>query len=142
MTTRNRGLAALLVLTGIGTLLYWANYFLAGDVRVSSERWYAAFEDSFPVADTWMALTALAAGLGLWRGAKWAPSAGLLVGSALIFLAAMDITFNVENGLYALAAVSSPMRFEIVINAWTLGLGLLAITACWNGAKFPPHDRS
>jgi hypothetical protein len=137
MTNRNRGLAVLLVLTGIGTLLYWANYFAAGDVRVSLERWYTAFEDSFPAADTWMALTALAAGIGLWRGAAWATRAGLLVGSALIFLAAMDITFNIENGLYGLAATSSPMQFEIVVNAWTLLLGVFTVSACWKTQVIP-----
>ena len=131
MTNRNRILAVLLVPTGIGTLLYWANYFLAGDVRVSSEHWYAVFENSFPVADSWMALTAIAAGIGLWRARPWGAHAGLLAGSALIFLAAMDITFNIENGLYAMAATSAPMQFEILINAWTLGLGILAVLRCW-----------
>jgi hypothetical protein len=136
MANRNRTLAVLLVLTGIGTLLYWANYFAADDVRVSPERWYTAFEDSFPAADTWMALTALAAGIGLWRGAAWATRAGLLAGSAMIFLAAMDITFNIENGLYGLAATSVPMQFEIVINAWTLLIGVFTVAVCW---KAPAH---
>ena len=131
MANRNRILAVLLVLTGIGTLLYWANYFLAGDVRVSSQYWYTAFENSFPVADSWMALTAIAAGIGLWLARPWGARAGLLAGSALIFLAAMDITFNIENGLYKMAATSAPMQFEVFINAWTLGLGVLAIARCW-----------
>jgi hypothetical protein len=131
MKRKNRILAVLLVLTGIGTMLYWANYFTAGDVRVVPERWYIAFEDSFPLADGWMAITAVVAGIGLWRGAPWGTRAGLLAGSALIFLAAMDITFNIENGLYALAATSAPMQFEIAINLWTLVLGLITIVASW-----------
>ncbi|MGA7712970.1 MAG: hypothetical protein WCA81_13785 [Rhizomicrobium sp.] len=131
MKRKNRILAVLLVLTGIGTMLYWVNYFAAGDVRVVSERWYTAFEDSFPLADSWMAITAVVAGIGLWRGVPWGTRAGLLAGSALIFLAAMDITFNIENGLYALAATSAPMQFEIAINLWTLVLGLITIVASW-----------
>ena len=139
MANRNRALAVLLVLTGVGTLLYWANYFATGDVRVSPERWYTAFEDSFPAADGWMALSALIAGIGLWRGATWGARAGLLAGSALIFLAAMDITFNIENGLYSLAATSAPMQFEIVINAWTLLIGVYTVAACW---KTPENPRT
>ena len=131
---KKRTLAVLLVLTGIGTLLYWANYFAAGDVRVLPERWYIAFENSFPVADGWMALTAIFAGLGLWRGTPSGARAGLLAGSALIFLAAMDITFNVENGLYRLALSSTPMRFEVAVNIWTLGLGIAATASSWTAA--------
>jgi len=135
MTNRNRALGVLLALTGLGTLLYWANYFLAGDVRVLPARWYVAFENSFPAADGWMAGCAILAGIGLWRGARWAGRAGLLAGSALIFLAAMDIAFNIENGLYAFAATSAPMQFEIAVNLWTLGLGVFAIACCWTLAR-------
>ncbi len=42
--------------------------------------------------------------------------AGLLAGSALLYLAAMDVTFDVENNMYALAAVNDAMKFEIFIN--------------------------
>ena len=135
MKRKNRALAALLILTGIGTLLYWVNYFAVGDVRVVPERWYTAFEDSFPLADGWMAIASVIAGLGLWRGAPWAARAGLLAGSALIFLAAMDITFNIENGLYALAATSAAMQFEIAINLWTLLLGIATIVVNWRHAE-------
>ncbi len=41
-------LAALLILGAAVTLAYWANYFIAGDVRVLPDYWYSAFEDSFP----------------------------------------------------------------------------------------------
>ena len=39
-----------------------------------------------------------------------------IAGSATLYLAAIDITFDVENGLYALVAHSDPMKFELVIN--------------------------
>jgi hypothetical protein len=124
-------LAALLIATGVGTLVYWVNYFLQGDVRVLTYRWYGAFEDSFPVADSWMAACAILAGIGLLRAAPWGALFGLLAGSALIFLAGMDITFNIENGLYALAAASDAMKFEIFLNVWTLTMGAVTIVACW-----------
>jgi len=132
---KHRALGALLVLTAITTALYWVNYFTSGDVAVVAARWYTIFESSFPVADGWMALTALLAGLGYLFGWRQAGRFGLLAGSALLFLAAMDITFDVENHLYPLAAKSDAMKFEIVINAWSLALGLWTIAVSWRRAS-------
>ncbi len=131
MKTRDRILAALLVLSAVVTVLYWINYYSGGDVRVSDARWYTAFEGSFPVADGWMAVCLFFAGIGLWVGQPWGARFGLLAGSALLYLAAMDITFDVENGLYSLAAHSDPMKFEIVINIWSLALGIATILLSW-----------
>jgi hypothetical protein len=126
-----RFLSAFLIFGALVTALYWGSYFTGGDVMVTHEGWYTAFESSFPVADGWMALCMLVAGLGLWSGRPWGARAGLLAGSSLIYLAAMDITFNVENRMYALAVFSDPMRFEVFINAATLVLGVWTIAACW-----------
>ncbi|MGD0143133.1 MAG: hypothetical protein ABSC92_08245 [Rhizomicrobium sp.] len=128
---KTRLLAALLLLSAVVTVLYWLNYYSGGDVRVSDARWYTAYEGSFPVADGWMAFCLFGAGIGLWTGRAWGARFGLLAGSALLYLAAMDITFDVENGLYALAAHSDPMKFEIVINVWSLALGVATVLLSW-----------
>jgi len=47
----------------------------------------------------------------------------------------MDITFDVENRLYPLASKSDAMKFEIVINAWSLLLGLWTIAVSWRRAR-------
>jgi hypothetical protein len=120
-----------LILTAVVTVAYWVDYFTSAEVAVVPARWYTAFESSFPIADGWMALTSLLAGIGFWRGSASASRFGLLAGSALIYLAAMDITFNLENGLYALARASNAMRFEALINAWSLVLGVIVIAASW-----------
>ena len=125
----NRALALLLIIGALVTAFYWWSYFTGGDVMVLHERWYTAFESSFPVADGWMALCMLAAGVGLWRGDAWGARAGLLAGSALIYLAAMDITFDVENGMYAMAATNDAMKFEVFINVTTVLLGVWTLLA-------------
>jgi len=127
-------LGALLVLGAAVTAFYWWSYFTGGDVMASHERWYIAFESSFPVADGWMALCMAAAGAGLWLDRPWGAKIGLLAGSALLYLAAMDITFDVENGMYALAAASGAMKFEIFINATTLILALWTLIVSWRRA--------
>ena len=126
-----RGLGVGLILTAVVTVAYWADYFTSAEVEVVPARWYTAFESSFPVADGWMALTSLAAGIAHWRGSPRAGPLALLAGSALIYLAAMDITFNLENGLYDLARASNAMRFEMLINTWSLVLGAVTVAVGW-----------
>ncbi|MEZ5994297.1 MAG: hypothetical protein R3C25_00940 [Hyphomonadaceae bacterium] len=124
-------LGALLLVGAAVTALYWWSYFSGGEVRLTDERWYTAFESSFPIADGWMALCMTCAGAGLILNRPWARPAGLMAGSALIYLAAMDITFNVNNGLYALASAGLAMKFEMLINAVSAALGVWSIAACW-----------
>lgn len=128
-------LAAPLIAGAAVTAFYWWSYFTGGDVMVLHDRWYTAFESSFPVADGWMALCMFGAGIGLWAGTSWGAKLGLLAGSALIYLAAMDITFDVENGMYTLAATNDAMKFEVFINVTTLILGVWTILASWRRAS-------
>lgn len=127
-------LGLILILTALVTVAYWVNYFTSGDVAAVRERWYTVYESSFPAADGWLAVCALLAGMGFCF--DWASAArfGLMAGSALIYLAAMDVTFDIENHLYPLAAHSEAMRSEIVINAWSLLIGLATIFASWRRA--------
>ena len=129
-----RILSALLVLGALVTVAYWLNYFLVGDVRVLPDYWYSAFEDSFPVADGWMALCMFAAGIGVWRNTLRGALMGLMAGSALLYLAAMDITFNVEHGLYSLLPKSGPMLTEASINLLSLCLGAVTLVFSWRRA--------
>jgi hypothetical protein len=131
MKRSDRILGGLLLLGAAVTIAYWVNYFVAGDVRVVPDLWYSAFEDAFPVADGWMSVCVIAAGIGFWRGKRSAPLFGLMAGSALMYLAAIDITFNVERGLYRLLPASGPMVTEAIINAASLALGIITLVMCW-----------
>jgi hypothetical protein len=139
MRIAERILGALLILGAGVTLLYWWSYFSGGDVMGLRERWYTAFESSFPVADGWMALCMLAGGIGFLLQRQFAAPLGLMAGAALLYLAAMDITFDVENGLYALAARSSAMQFEIFINTATVFLGVATIAISGMKVRVPPQ---
>jgi hypothetical protein len=134
MKVSDRILSVLLMLGAVITLAYWINYFIAGDVRVLPDFWYSAFEDAFPVADGWMALCMLAAGVGLLRGSRNGALFGLMAGSGLVYLAAMDITFNIEHGLYAMLPSSGAMVAEAIINAASLTLGCATLLMCWQRA--------
>jgi hypothetical protein len=131
MKTVNRILGILLILGAGVTAFYWWSYFSGGGVMVLRERWYTAFESSFPVADSWMALCMLVSGVGFLLRRKFAAPFGLMAGAALLYLAAMDITFDVENGMYALARTDDAMKFEMFINAATVALGLATLIVSW-----------
>lgn len=116
-------IAVLLLVTSVGTAAYWADFFWHGSVHVVEEEWYIRFERSFPVADGFMAACAAAAGVGLLLGEEWGVALGLVAAGALVFLGLMDVTFNVDNGLYRRLGDSGPMRAELVVNVWCLGVG-------------------
>lgn len=116
-------IAVLLLVTAVVTVAYWVDFFWHGSVHVVEAEWYIRFERAFPVADGFMAACAAVAGIGLLRGDEWGVAFGLVAAGALMFLGLMDVTFNVDNDLYRRLADSGPMRAELVINVWTLGLG-------------------
>jgi hypothetical protein len=122
-------LSILLILTAVLTIYFWIDFFYKGNVQVMKEEWYIKFESAFPVADFWMAACALLGAFGLLTGQSFGPFFALLAASALIFLALMDITFNVQNQMYRLVRKSREMAFELVINLWCLSLGIILILA-------------
>ena len=44
---------------------------MSGATQVREDDVYLAFERAFPLADTWMAVCALLAAIGIWRGRAW-----------------------------------------------------------------------
>lgn len=122
-------MAGLLLFTAVATVLYWVLYFTTGAVQAEASEVYKAFEDSFPPADMWMSACAVAAAVGMLRRRSWALLFGLLAASSLIFLGLMDVTYNVNQRMYA--RMTPEMILETVINVWTLGLGTLLIPFLW-----------
>ena len=121
VTTRDRVHAGFMVLAALATAAYWGTYFMSGATMVRSDNVYTSFENSFPVADGWMALSYLLAAVFLLKGDRRAVLWGICGGSAMIFLGAIDILFNIEQGLFTHGGPE--MAAEIVINlfCWTFG---------------------
>jgi len=115
-------LAVLLIITALFTIYYWTDFFTTGGVSVIEDEWYVKFEKAFVVADLW-GISACSLPYGYFFS--------LLAAGSMIFLALMDITFNIQNGLYPLIALSNQMVLELVINLWTLVLGITLIAHLW-----------
>jgi hypothetical protein len=120
-------LSVLLIITAVLTLCYWADFFFKRGVQVSQDDWYVKFERAFPPADMWMSACAVVGAVGMLTEQAYGLVFGLLAAGSLIFLALMDITFGIQNNLYHLIKTSNQMRFEVLINVWTLGLGIALI---------------
>jgi len=129
LTPGTHAAAGYLALVAVLTTLYWIDFFTSGAVHVRDDAVYLAFERAFPLADAWMAACSLLGAIGLWRRRSWGLLFGLLAASAQIFLACMDVLFNVNEGNYAIA--SAAMATEILINVGLLVGAPLLIAFLW-----------
>ncbi|MBC7229487.1 MAG: hypothetical protein H5T74_03725 [Actinobacteria bacterium] len=135
---RRRLLAALLGATGLGTAAFWALFF-AGKVQATETEQDEAFERAFPLADAWMSSMAMLAAWHLWRGEREGEFLGTAAGSALVFLALMDILYSLENRKYW--PLDQDRSVMLAIHLWTLGLGASTLAHLWRtagGAKNGP----
>ena len=124
-------LSFLLIVTAILLIYYWIDFFFRKGVQVTQEEWYMKFQKAFPVADMWATICALLGVVGLLTEQNFGLLFSLLAASSLIFLALMDITFNVENKLYDLVGTSVEMKLELAGNIWFLSVGIMLIIYVW-----------
>ena len=126
--------AVLMLLTAVGTILFWVTFFAdleaqrSGTLAARSGAWFA-WELSFPLADLWMAATAIAGVVGLWRARPGGLLFGLVSGGAMVFLGLMDALFFLENGLYL--PLTGEVAVELFIHVWTVAFGAWAIGTIW-----------
>ena len=126
--------AVLMLLTAVGTILFWVTFFADLEVQRSGylasrcDAWFA-WEMSFPLADAWMAATAILGAMGLWRMKPSGLLFGLVSGSAMVFLGLMDALFFLQNGLYL--PLTGEVAVELFIHVWTVVFGLFAIAYVW-----------
>jgi hypothetical protein len=130
--------AALMLLTAIGIILFWGIFF--ADLTAQRESAFAsrsgtwfAWELSFPLADAWIALTAIAGAISLWHMRPTGLLFGLVSGGAMVFLGLIDLLFFLENGLYL--PMNAEAATELLIHLWATGFGLFAIATVWKHRK-------
>jgi hypothetical protein len=125
---RPRVVRWLLVAAAILTL-YWIAWFTDRSVVASAHSaGYTSFEQSFPLADGWLAGSALMAALALRRAH---PSALLwlaAVGGAALYLGLLDILYDLQHGIYVRGGSGA---IELGINLVTVLSGVGAMTFCW-----------
>ena len=114
---------------------YWVIWYgIDRNILASSQAAsYFTFENAFPAADAWLAITLAIGAWGLARRRPWGLLSALLAGGAGIYLGCMDVLFDLENGIYLVPRGGDPsaVLIEITINVLTFGLGFGILVYVW-----------
>jgi hypothetical protein len=132
---------------------YWTAYFLTDwtkpdfvhDPAMAREAAvYLGFEGAFPLPDGFVAVCLLLAGLNLSGGRPAAILFGLVGAGGLMFLALIDIFFNITQRLYAPALLAHDlgMQMEVVINLACLFGAIWTIKRLWGHPLRFARDQS
>jgi hypothetical protein len=141
--TAPRGARALgFVAIGVTLVIvaYWTVWYTGGRDLLASAHTpeYFAFENAFPAADVWLALTAFIAGVQLLRGRSGAIFWLLLTAGSGLYLGLMDVLFDLENGIYLVPKGGDPaaVGIEIAINILTFALSLIVLVWAWRNRSW------
>lgn len=142
MNDQNRNPLRIVALLEIGTALgligFWLAFFTVGLAPARPPVGYFQFEHSFPVPDLLLAGLFLIAGRCLLdvrpEPRRLGQSLSLVAAGAVMFLGALDISFNVQNGMYSISLQDTLLA--LAINAWCVGFGVALVCGCLrsNGA--------
>ncbi len=123
--------------TGLGTAVFWALFF-SGRIKAAETEQDEAFERAFPLADAWMSTLAILAAWHLWRQEREGEFFGTAAGSAMVFLACMDILYSLQNRKYW--PLDADRATMLAIHLWTLGLGSSTLAFLWKSARNAKAD--
>lgn len=115
-----------------GIISFWIAFFSADLVSINDphlKEIYLAFESAFPVADIYLSILLIVAGISLLKKKSLGFLFSLLGGASLIFLGILDISFNTQHGIYLLGIGEAILN--IFINLLCLGGGFFIIFTIW-----------
>ncbi len=119
-------------LTAAGLIGFWLLFFTIGLAPDQPPPGYFAFEHAFPAPDCLLAVVLFLSGRLLLRTnpvlLHHGRSLGMVAAGALLFLGGLDISFNVQNGMYGLSVLDTLMT--LAINLWCLGFGSVLAISC------------
>lgn len=109
---------------------YWMTWYVHRPwVASSTDRAYEDFENAFPIADGWLVVTALLAAWSLEKGRPGALLWLLCAGSAGVYLAGMDVLYDLEHDIWWDGGPGGVV--ELVINVITVAGSTAALTLGW-----------
>ena len=131
-----RFILGVLIFGIIATAAYWLVWFgIDREILASAHSdSYYAFENSFPMADLWMAASGIAACVALVRRRASALLWIIAAGATSVYLGLLDVLFDLENGIYR-SPDSVGVLVEIAINVLTLAFGTLIMIWAWRSRR-------
>lgn len=121
MNKRSLVQAWLMILTGTGIVLFWIAFFSFTLVPDNAPDCYLTFEHAFPPPDGLLALGLITAGILAIRGRPAGKTLSLVNAGGLLFLGVIDISFNLQNGIYGLGL--DELISMAAINIWCVSFG-------------------
>lgn len=122
-------LIVLSFITSFFTLTYWISVFTGIFPVTEIIPGYTNWFMSFPIADFWIAISSLLAGLFLIKGNEKATPFGIVAGSSLLFLGLYAMTYGVNTGL--LFNLTLDEIIEIVIKIYSITVGTIFMVYFW-----------
>ena len=127
---RRRLLVVLLVAAATLVVAYWTAWYVHRPwVASSTDPSYVDFENAFPLADGWLAVTALLAAWALNGRRPTALLWLLAAGSAGVYLACMDVLYDLQHGIWWEGGVGG--LIELAINVITVSLSVAGLWIGW-----------
>jgi len=120
----------------VGIISFWITFFSTDLVNISDphlKEIYLAFERAFLIPDMYLSLILIMGGIGLLRKMSYGFLFSLLGGASLIFLALLDISFNVQHGIYLIGIGEAVLN--VFINLLCLGVGIILIITIWKNRE-------
>jgi hypothetical protein len=127
---RRTTVAWALVSAAVLVLAYWLTWYLGGrSLLASSTRpAYVEFENAFPLADAWLAACAALAAEALWRSRRTALLWLLAGGGAGVYLAGMDVLYDLEHDIWTSGGGGA---IELGINVITVTASVATLRWAW-----------
>ena len=115
-----------------GIVSFWIAFFTTDLISIDDphlKEIYLAFESAFPVPDAYLAIVLTIGGIGLLRKRPYGDLFSLMGGASLIFLGLLDISFNIQHGIYLTGVAEGIMN--ILINLLCFGGGIFLVLIIW-----------
>jgi hypothetical protein len=127
-------LAYLQIIYALGIIIFWILFFIFENSNSEKSEIFLAHERAFPVPDLGYLTPCLLIGsIGLLRKKNYGFLFSLLAGSSLIFLALLDTTFGILQGLF-----TSDLTDSLVYGFISLALmifGIITILVLWTNRR-------
>ena len=118
-------ISILSIITAAGLVLFWIGFFTIGLAPKNPPDGYFVYEHSFPVPDIILALVLIAGSVSNMTGGTHGTTLLVAGGGALVFLGILDISFNLQNGMYKISVMD--MILNAFINLWCVIFGALIV---------------
>ena len=116
----------------VGIVSFWIAFFTTDLISIDDphlKEIYLAFESAFPVPDVYLSIVLTISGIGLLRKRSYGYFFSLMGGASLIYLGLMDISYNIQHGIYLTGVAEGIMN--ILINLLCFGGGIFLVLIIW-----------